>query len=120
VQVKSNVRADVPFFLLVRDVSQQIDTLTANGKYADDVSDSLVKEQETDADRKFTISIPKADSYFPVIRYKCLEDLRPVPIVSSVNILLFALFGNYSNIPLHRECKLVSRWMADIVALHCK
>jgi hypothetical protein len=33
-------------------------------------------------DHKFTVSVPKADSYFPVMRYKCGNDLRPVPIVS--------------------------------------
>ena len=31
----------------------------------------------------FTISVPKADDYFPVMRYKCSNDLRPVPIVST-------------------------------------
>jgi Muniscin C-terminal mu homology domain len=36
---------------------------------------------ERSPDQKFTVSVPKADNYFPVMRYKCGNDLRPVPIV---------------------------------------
>jgi hypothetical protein len=44
---------------------------------------SLANEPENSRpDHKFTVSVPKADSYFPVMRYKCGNDLRPVPIVS--------------------------------------
>lgn len=77
VQVKSNVAADIPFCLSLKDLSYQIESLTENGKYAEDIS-----EDTGVMDRRFIVSVPKGDSYFPVVRYKCIEDLRPVPIVS--------------------------------------
>jgi hypothetical protein len=80
--VKANARADVPFFLYLRDASMHIASMQENKKFADDISDSLVHTNE-DADHKFTVSVPKSDSYFPVLRYKCIPDLRPVPIVST-------------------------------------
>ena len=50
-------------------------------KYADDATEELDHDNEGYADRKFTIRVPKGDNYFPVIRYKCLPELRPVPMV---------------------------------------
>jgi hypothetical protein len=81
--VKSNGhgRADVPFFLYLRDASMHIASMQDNKKFADDISDSLVHTKE-DADHKFTVSVPKSENYFPVLRYKCVPELRPVPIVS--------------------------------------
>ena len=81
IQVKANTRVDVPFFLYLRDASMHIASMQENKKFADDISDSLVHTNE-DADHKFTVSVPKSESYFPVLRYKCIPDLRPVPIVS--------------------------------------
>lgn len=81
VQVKSNGRKLAPFFLLLRDPSQHVESFVQNKKFADDVSDSLLPDE--DADRKFTVQVPKDDTYFPVVRYKCTEDLRPVPMVSA-------------------------------------
>jgi hypothetical protein len=75
VQVKSNARQAVPFQLLVRDPSSHIHTLQENKKFAEDSVTS-------DGDKCFTIGVPKADNYFPLIRYKCSNELRPVPIVS--------------------------------------
>lgn len=44
---------------------------------------SLANEPENSRpDHKFTVSVPKTEGYFPVMRYKCGNDLRPVPIVS--------------------------------------
>jgi hypothetical protein len=76
-----------------------IASMQENKKFADDISDSLVHTNE-DADHKFTVSVPKSESYFPVLRYKCIPDLRPVPIVScSINNLgsRFDLFVSTSN-----------------------
>ena len=79
--MKSNARSNSPFFLLIRDPSKQVESLQENKKYADDVSGSINGDDDG-VDRKFTISVPKADNYFPVLRYKCIPELRPVPIVS--------------------------------------
>jgi hypothetical protein len=77
-----------------------IASMQENKKFADDISDSLVHTNE-DADHKFTVSVPKSESYFPVLRYKCIPDLRPVPIVScSANIFgldLMSLYVSMSN-----------------------
>lgn len=79
VQAKSSAKASTPFFLLMKDPARHVESFVQNKKFADDVSDALMDDE--DADRKFTVSVPKDDTYFPVVRYKCTEDLRPVPMV---------------------------------------
>lgn len=58
-----------------------IASLQDNKKFAEDLSESLAHGDE-DADHKFAVTVPNSDSYFPVLRYKCVPDLGPVPIVS--------------------------------------
>jgi hypothetical protein len=83
VQVKSNVDQGVPFFLLIRDPSNHIQSIQENKKFAESMADSLSSEPPSKRpDHMFTVSVPKADNYFPVMRYKCGNELRPVPIVS--------------------------------------
>jgi hypothetical protein len=83
VQVKSNVDQGVPFLLLMRDPSKHIQSIQENKKFADSMAGSLSAESAaTRPDYMFTVSVPKADNYFPVMRYKCGDELRPVPIVS--------------------------------------
>lgn len=83
VQVKSNSRNPVPFKLAVKDPSQHIQTLQENRKFAEDTSSSqLSRDTMERGDKSFTVSVPRADNYFPLIRYKCSTELRPVPIVS--------------------------------------
>lgn len=77
VQVKTNVRYIAPFHMDVRDPSQHILTLQENKKFADD---TLPSTGGVPGNRSFTITVPKADNYFPLIRYKCSSELRPVPI----------------------------------------
>jgi len=93
VQVRSNVDRAVPFSLLIKDPSNYIQTIQENKMYAKSVADKTKK-----SDFAFAVSVPKAEEYFPVMRYKCGEDLRPVPIVSA-NLLCF--FGNdcFTKIP---------------------
>lgn len=58
-------------------------SLQENKKFAEDVTAELAKDNERDyADRKFTVKVPKTDNYYPILRYKCSPNLRPVPIVS--------------------------------------
>ena len=78
--------SNIPFALLIRDPSSHIDTLSENKKLADNVSNSQNGKEEP-ADYKFNILIPKLEAYFPVMKYKCTGDLRPVPIVSCVRFL---------------------------------
>ena len=77
-----------PFALYLRDPSRHIRSIQENKKYAggygaavaamtgEDVAD------ETDHERKYVVTLPKSSSYFPIMKYKCSHDLRPVPIVS--------------------------------------
>ena len=84
VQVRSDSQQKTPFFLLLRDPSRHIRMIQENRRYADDMTEALSDQNEDDigVDYKFTISVPRADNYFPVMRYKCSNELRPVPIVS--------------------------------------
>jgi hypothetical protein len=89
-QVKSNVDRGVPFLLLLRDPSKHIQSIQENKKFADSMAESLLSEPPaTRPDYMFTVSVPKADNYFPVMRYKCGDELRPVPIVSFVCFCIF-------------------------------
>jgi hypothetical protein len=82
VQVKSDAPDSAPFFLLMRDPSRHIRMIQENRRYADDMSERLSETNPDDVgvDYKFTISVPRAENYFPVMRYKCSPELRPVPI----------------------------------------
>jgi hypothetical protein len=84
VQVKSEARLGAPFFLFLSDPRGHIGALQENRKYADDMSESL--DEDSNADHKFTVSVPKADNYFPIMRYKCSNELRPVPIVRIIPV----------------------------------
>lgn len=80
--MKTNARALFPFQLLLRDPSEHMQNVQENKKFAEDTSASLTPND--DIDRRYTIKVPKADNYFPLIRYKCSSELKPVPIVSFV------------------------------------
>lgn len=82
VQVKSDCKEETPFVLLMRDPSRHIRMIQENRRYASDKTEQLSDSHEEDAgvDFKFEISVPKAENYFPVMRYKCSPELRPVPI----------------------------------------
>mmetsp|Transcript_22984 Transcript_22984/g.54542 ORF Transcript_22984/g.54542 Transcript_22984/m.54542 type:complete len:833 (+) Transcript_22984:291-2789(+) len=81
VQVQTNVDQGVPFFLTIRDPSQHIQSVQENKKFADNMADSIQGEHpKKRPDYMFTVSVPRSDNYFPVMRYKCGTDLRPVPI----------------------------------------
>jgi len=82
VQVKSNSEHLTPFYLSIRDPSSHVMSIQENKKFAEDMADTLNQEPPSRRpDYKFTVSVPKGDNYFPVMRYKCGNELRPVPIV---------------------------------------
>jgi hypothetical protein len=78
VQVKSNTQSGFPFHLSIRDPLRHIQSIQENKKFAE-ITD---KAADDDADHLFTVTVPKGDNYFPVMKYKCANELRPVPIVS--------------------------------------
>ena len=75
VQVRSNIEKQVPFNLFIKDPSNYIQNIQENKMFARGVTDKTKK-----SDHAFVVSVPKSEDYFPVMRYKCGEDLRPVPI----------------------------------------
>lgn len=77
VQVRTSGRATGPFLLIIRDPSHHIEMLQENKRFAEDL------DRGHENDFKYAVSIPKGDSYTPVIRYKCVDKLRPVPLVST-------------------------------------
>jgi len=85
-QIKSNSSAYTPFALTLSDTSDQIRTVVENKKYADDVSHELsthnTNTNETNVHYKYAVTLPKVNHYYPIVKYKCNNDLRPVPIVS--------------------------------------
>ena len=89
--MKSDMITGTPFFLLLKDPANHIRMIQENRRYADDMTEAFLAERnegEAEFDHKFTISVPKAENYFPVMRYKCSNELRPVPIVSLCHLLL--------------------------------
>jgi len=77
IQIQSNAHSpEFPFYLLIRDPLGHIESIQENKKFAV----MMNADGEEDADHMFTVTVPKADNYFPVIRYKCNSELRPVPI----------------------------------------
>eukprot|EP00970_Alexandrium_tamarense_P019763 scaffold14452_cov193-Alexandrium_tamarense.AAC.1 len=66
----------IPFYLIFQDGSSHIKALQENKKFVEHVS------LEGGAEREFTysITVPREEQYFPVVRYKCSSSLRPVPI----------------------------------------
>jgi hypothetical protein len=85
VQVSLNTSNGVPFFLYVRDALKHIKLIQENRRYADDITQAAVDQDEVGADYKFTVSVPGSDKYFPIMRYKCNPDLRPVPMVRYIH-----------------------------------
>jgi hypothetical protein len=66
---------------MLKDPAGHVDSLQENKKFADDLTASS-GAPDGNVIHKFAVSIPKGENYFPVLRYKCSGDLRPVPIVS--------------------------------------
>eukprot|EP00978_Attheya_sp_CCMP212_P034617 scaffold145888_cov43-Attheya_sp.AAC.3 len=96
VQMKSNVQDVVPFQLILKDPSNHIKVLHENVKY---VEDNSLESTANDASRthNFTITIPKSESYYPIMKYRCSSDLRPVPIRVQTRV---RLHGAYCRVAL--------------------
>ena len=67
----------IPFSLIFQDHSGHIKALQENKKFVENVT------HEGDIENReftYTIKVPREEEYFPVVRYKCGNSLRPVPI----------------------------------------
>ena len=82
-----------PFALYLRDPSRHIRSIQENKKYAGGYGAAVASitgenvANGSEHERKYVVTLPKTSSYFPVMKYKCSNDLRPVPIVSCLFIL---------------------------------
>ena len=65
----------IPFHLIFQDHSRHIKSVQENKKFVHHVD-----AQSTAREYTYSISLPREDEYFPVVRYKCSSSLRPVPI----------------------------------------
>jgi hypothetical protein len=73
----------VPFSLIIRDPANQIEALSENKKIVQDVSHTVSQREESEYVRnKYIVNVPKFDTYFAIMKYQCVGELRPVPIVS--------------------------------------
>ena len=89
VRVKSSYREQpprqkppIPFFLIFQDHAGHIKALQENKKFVEHVS---IEGGSADREFRYSITVPREEEYFPVVRYKCSSSLRPVPIVSKVS-----------------------------------
>jgi len=76
-----------PFALYLKDSSRHLRSLQENKKYAGGYGAAVsaltgenIEDESDHNDRRFVVTLPRVGSYFPVMRYKCSPELRPVPI----------------------------------------
>lgn len=92
VQVKSDSPILVPFLLGVRDPKQHIQMLQENKEFVDNVSSEIDEDNEDSPDYNYIVTVPKVDSYYPIMRYKCSNGLRPVPIRVQTRVRIYGIF----------------------------
>jgi len=80
-QMRSQSTAFVPFVVRVFDKEEHIETIEENEQYANNLSNERRPEDEWT--NKFIVTLPKADSYYPILKYTCSNKVIPVPLVSS-------------------------------------
>ncbi|KAL3773110.1 hypothetical protein ACHAWO_008705 [Cyclotella atomus] len=68
-------QSPIPFFLVFQDHSRHIKTVQENKKFVEHVDARSTAREYT-----YSITVPRENEYFPVVRYKCSNFLRPVPI----------------------------------------
>jgi len=88
-QIKSDSSSptayNAPFALTLTDASCHIRTVLENNRYADDISNELMAPTDTNDETnnvryKYAVTLPEINHYFPIVKYKCSDDLLPVPI----------------------------------------
>ena len=85
-QMKSKSTAFVPFVVRIKDDDDHAGSIQENSDIANDLS----HENEGNGWKyKFIVTLPKADSYYPVLKYTCSNALVPVPLVSTRALLCY-------------------------------
>ena len=79
-QMRSQSTAFVPFVVRVFDAEEHIETVEENVQFANDLSSERHPRDEWA--HKFIVTLPKADTYYPILKYTCSNKLVPVPLVS--------------------------------------
>lgn len=79
--MKSESTAFVPFLCRLFDSETHIESIEHNEKYANNISHEHVSGDEWTY--QFIVTLPKADNYYPVLKYVCNKKLVPVPLVSA-------------------------------------
>jgi hypothetical protein len=60
-----------------------LELVQENPRFADALAHGLAPEKGPGAPPyQFSVLVPKDENYFPLLKYKCIPDLKPVPIVS--------------------------------------
>jgi hypothetical protein len=108
---------DLPFELSLHDPKGHLETVAENRKFA----------KEKAAPHTYNVVLPKTDTYFPILKYKCTQELRPVPIVRTEichahGLLERAALTNliHVNLSCHSACKQRSRASTDHAAWRCR
>lgn len=92
-QLLSNSSQFVPFTLHINDPSKHIKTIQGNASYVEDATSQLREtNNETKQNHKYIVTIPKIENYFPILRYKCSNELRPVPIRVQTRVRIHETF----------------------------
>jgi hypothetical protein len=76
--MKINSNNGIPFLLHVKDPVEHIETINENPKYAT----KLNNNNNNDDISLYNVVLPEQEKYFSILKYRCKNDLRPVPIVS--------------------------------------
>lgn len=82
--MKSTTRpnTNTHFCFLIRDPSNHIESISENRQ--------IVETTKSEgADYAYYVTVPKQDQYFPILKYECSGNLRPVPIVSTGDLTIF-------------------------------
>jgi hypothetical protein len=88
VQVKTNIptkSTGIPFILLLKDPMAHIESLNENPKYATKVTTTMNNRNDYGC---FNVVVPEQEQYYSLLKYRCRNELRPVPIVSVTYVSL--------------------------------
>jgi hypothetical protein len=89
IHVKSSKKTPVksPFCLLIRDSLDRIETLEMNKGKCVDISENMPRKDLRASDRELRVDVSESptDREIPVATYTCVPNLRPVPLVSTVD-----------------------------------
>jgi len=79
-QLKSESTAFVPFTIHMFDKDDHIESVEENVEYANDLSHERLKSIDVGWKHKYSVTMPKADKYYPILKYKCSKNIVAVPL----------------------------------------